>query len=474
MTISAFTAYTPIPERSDATPGLFNRPLQQLQDNIQSLYSNVSTYLNNPISGNTIQAESGSTVRVLGDLIARSIDSGGEVFNILAFGASTAASAAANTVALQAAADATVAARGTIFVPHGVFDYSGFTITGRFRLTGAGADSMLRNTATNGATGIAVKSPSTTSTIDGWYVGNLTLSGESGSGDQLRLHCCHRGLMENVVVPSSGSGGVVLDGSLLNTLNSVHVTTNHPYTAGTRKAPTHGFVAQSGSTGACAGNGANANVFMGCTAEGVTSGDGIGYLLLADANIILGGASEGNVHGVRLGTGVHNNVIWTYMESNTSSDITHVDATLGKNIVLPAPGPGDGLAKFNLLYHGDGSQPLPGLAFRDDPTLGMTRRGVGLFDFVYANARLLSVSSTVVETYKSIVPDSTATRDLGSSSLRFNNVFSGGYYEGAEITDPAAPADSVGRLYFKSAGGGLTALVAIFPNGSIITIATEA
>lgn len=45
MALSAVTAFTPIPERSEATPGLFNARLQQVQDNVVSLLSNVSTHL---------------------------------------------------------------------------------------------------------------------------------------------------------------------------------------------------------------------------------------------------------------------------------------------------------------------------------------------------------------------------------------------------------------------------------------------
>lgn len=45
MTLSSITAFTPITERSEATPGLFNTRFQQLQDNIASVHSNVSTHI---------------------------------------------------------------------------------------------------------------------------------------------------------------------------------------------------------------------------------------------------------------------------------------------------------------------------------------------------------------------------------------------------------------------------------------------
>lgn len=48
----------------------------------------------------------------------------------------------------------------------------------------------------------------------------------------------------------------------------------------------------------------------------------------------------------------------------------------------------------------------------------------------------------------------------------------GSYYAGVEIADPAAPAANNGRLYWRDSGG-VTQLVAQFPTGAIIPLATE-
>lgn len=48
-----------------------------------------------------------------------------------------------------------------------------------------------------------------------------------------------------------------------------------------------------------------------------------------------------------------------------------------------------------------------------------------------------------------------------------------GYVEGAEITDPAAPAANSGRLYFRDNGAGKTQLVVRFATGAVQVIATE-
>jgi hypothetical protein len=376
-----------------------------------------------------------------------------------------------DTGPLQEALDKAILTKGTLVIPSATFKHTGLTGTARVRIVGCGPDSILRNVATDGSHGLHLSHAS--STIDGWFIGNLTMAGEASSGDVLRLSCCHRGQMQNVIIPSAPGVGVRLDGSLLNTLTSVHVTTNHPYTAGTRATPSHGFVAQAGSGGACSGNGANANVFDGCTAEGVDTSPGIGFLLDSDGNQIKGGASEGNTIGVKLGAGVHNNIIWTYMEANTTGNIVLTDATLGKNIVLPAPGDSDGLAMFNILHCGDGSQAAPGWAYRDDPTLGAFRLGDGEMIFVYNDARILGLSDAGVELFDDFFPDATANnRSLGTASKAWQNIFLTGYWEGTETTDPTAPSANNGRMYFRD-NGGKTELVVRFPTGAIQQIAIE-
>jgi hypothetical protein len=120
MALSGITVPTAIPERSDASPGLWNSRYNEAFYNIQSLYSNVSTYLNLPVSTNTLRPESGSTIRVLNgsDLILRSIDSGGAFWNVLSFGSDV--SAINNAISAAAAVGG-----GRVYVPRGV--YSGTT-----------------------------------------------------------------------------------------------------------------------------------------------------------------------------------------------------------------------------------------------------------------------------------------------------------------------------------------------------------
>jgi hypothetical protein len=142
-----------------------------------------------------------------------------------------------DTLAIQACIDLAVENRGTVFVPAGIFKHTGLTATDRVRIIGTGPDSILRNVATDGSHGLHVMNGATT--IDGWFIANLTMAGEASSGDVVRLTCCHRGLMQNVCIPSAPGVGVRVDGSLLNTFVSVHVSTNHPYTAGTAAVGRH-------------------------------------------------------------------------------------------------------------------------------------------------------------------------------------------------------------------------------------------
>lgn len=68
---------------------------------------------------------------------------------------------------------------------------------------------------------------------------------------------------------------------------------------------------------------------------------------------------------------------------------------------------------------------------------------------------------------------------IALSALRANSgaadqmTFDGGFIEGAEIADPAAPAANIGRLYFRDNGVGKTQLVVRFPTGLVQVIATE-
>jgi len=69
--------------------------------------------------------------------------------------------------------------------------------------------------------------------------------------------------------------------------------------------------------------------------------------------------------------------------------------------------------------------------------------------------------------------------DLAGSANRARNIYAGtsivntGYYEGTEMTAPAAPAADKGRLYFEDNGSGKTRLMVIFNTGAAQQIAIQ-
>lgn len=121
MALSAYTSVPSIAERSEATPGLWNNIFGILDRNAQQVRSDVSPYLNVPLSTNSLYAESGTTTRILNgySLIGRSLDSGGQVYNVVGFGAigdGVESRATANVTAINAAIDAAYAAGGGVVV----------------------------------------------------------------------------------------------------------------------------------------------------------------------------------------------------------------------------------------------------------------------------------------------------------------------------------------------------------------------
>lgn len=91
MTLSNITPLTPIPVGSAATVGLFNRQYQAVMDNVNTLNAGA-------FSG--------------GSVVVQSIDSGGKMYDIRAFGASIANTPQANRLAIRSAISAAYAARG--------------------------------------------------------------------------------------------------------------------------------------------------------------------------------------------------------------------------------------------------------------------------------------------------------------------------------------------------------------------------
>jgi parallel beta helix pectate lyase-like protein len=127
MALSTMTAYTPITANSLATVGLWDRRFEALQanvDQINNLASGGTAVTATGFSTNTLRAESGNTITLLAPstaLVAKSVDSGGAIFNITAFGAiADNATNAADSIhsAWQAAKSA---GSGVVYVPHGIF-----------------------------------------------------------------------------------------------------------------------------------------------------------------------------------------------------------------------------------------------------------------------------------------------------------------------------------------------------------------
>lgn len=122
--LSSFTAFTPIEERSDATPGLWNSRFQQTQDNILSLHSSVQSSLVSigGLSSNTIQPESGNTVRLLNgkSMILSSYDSGGAYLNARAFGV-MGDGATDDSVSLRSALSLSISQKRELYLPNGTY-----------------------------------------------------------------------------------------------------------------------------------------------------------------------------------------------------------------------------------------------------------------------------------------------------------------------------------------------------------------
>src|SRR5437773_1595126 len=151
-TLSAFTSLGvfgyPIPERSEATPGLFNQIFSGLSANLDRLNSDVSNIVGSSVgttesvlgfSSNTLRAESGNTITVLpyaSSLILRSYDSGGYVNSINAFGGVGNASAD-NTSAISNAIAGLPPQGGIVAFSGGTYNFaSPLNITKRVLLLG--------------------------------------------------------------------------------------------------------------------------------------------------------------------------------------------------------------------------------------------------------------------------------------------------------------------------------------------------
>lgn len=159
MSASQFTATPFIAERSEATPGLWNNIFSIISKNVDQLNSDLSqlgglqsvgtSQVVGGFSTNTLRSNSGNTVNLLpfsSSLIARSYDSGGALFNVVAFGADP-SGVADSTTAIQSAINAGIPTNGAvIYVPPGTYNVSTLSLYRNMTLRGAGGGRSLGNT----------------------------------------------------------------------------------------------------------------------------------------------------------------------------------------------------------------------------------------------------------------------------------------------------------------------------------------
>lgn len=128
MTLSALTGFVSIPERSEATPGLFNRGFQSIQDNLTSLWTSTNSVIGSGwASTNTLQPESGNTILILNAkaLVGRSHQSGVGIFDVRAFGATGDGVTDDSLPLRQAISAASVAGGGVVQIPNGTYLFTG-------------------------------------------------------------------------------------------------------------------------------------------------------------------------------------------------------------------------------------------------------------------------------------------------------------------------------------------------------------
>ena len=93
--------------------------------------------------------------------------------------------------------------------------------------------------------------------------------------------------------------------------------------------------------------------------------------------------------------------------------------------------------------------------------------------FNFASTATYNVSAS------SIAPYATNSKDLGNAGNQWRSAHIGtsvvntGYYEGTEMTAPAAPTTNKGRLYFEDNGSGKTRLMVRFATGAPVQVAIE-
>jgi hypothetical protein len=213
MSLSSFTAYGgDIAEGSAATPGLFNRRLSAISQNLDQLNTDASSTSMFVRSGSTVTLNPTSL-----NFVARSYDSGGEIYNVLAFGFDP-TGVADNTSLLDALdlqlattvqADALRQSTGRIYFPPGTYRFNSSLTYRGIPWLGAGqyTTKLDLRSATTGIN--ALGSTSTRVPLD---IRDMTITGASGGVSQYGVVLGYnmRGMagLDNVFLEGFGNSGI--------------------------------------------------------------------------------------------------------------------------------------------------------------------------------------------------------------------------------------------------------------------------
>jgi len=444
----------------------------------------------------------------------------GAVFNVLDYGASPSASAAANTTAIQAAIDAANAAYvttgtgygggNTVFIPAGRYEHNGLIAKKGANLCGAGQ--WLTNLALKGASTTAYKSPAATSglavDVVNLQVADLSFtSGETSPVSQTQFNAVgfEYSTFRNVTIEwFGGCQGVTMLNSPLAGLGGPANWYNQFYSCNFLRAasrPAGGIAMQLGDT-----DGAKEQIttwtFVGGRVSG--AGDGSGLQLRGTGNQFFGVTFEGMDVAVDVGSngtrGAQGNTfVGCYWEGNTvnrqvrangvntmfsGSFLTGGTDTISNDSTIIVDG---GQTRMWMSNPGEWQVTMESGVLRPQFISNTNFVGFDLVDDLGNNVSLTSapqLSATheyLNATYNgntavlwqsgtgSFSPGDDNLKTLGRSTHRWSNVFSG---VNALTDGVTAPATLTGyaQIYVDSADGDLKVK---FGDGTVKTIVTD-
>lgn len=217
------------------------------------------TYVDNTVSAGTPDATTTSKgqVRLAGDLggtadtptvpgLANKVAKGELTVNVKDFGASTSASAAANTTAFQNAINSAITNSQTVIIPGGTYSINELTISNRITITGVGRDRTILSYA-GSATAIASSTPGTR--LFDWNIRDLALTTSTGAIG-LDLDSISTAVFHNLKVNGFSDSGVYIHSTV-----SGGAVYNRFYNVTAQNCAT-GFKLR--------GSSSNANIWHGC------------------------------------------------------------------------------------------------------------------------------------------------------------------------------------------------------------------